>query len=208
MTIGQLSSYITLLALLATPAQLLPKAYAMLQQAKAAATRIHELDSSVEINKQTTQENTLPITATQNALFTGKNINFSYQEKSVLKDLNFNFDSKGLVCISGESGAGKSTFLQLLLRFIEKGSGEIALEGKALENYDSDTLRKIIAYVPQQNGLFRGTVRDNLLLGRNFSDEQLWSVLDSVGMKVAIEELGLEHVLQEEGTGLSGGHNH
>lgn len=205
MTIGQLSSYITLLALLATPAQLLPKAYAMLQQAKAAAQRLHELDSFVETKDLLNSVNALSEPVTQNRFLVGEKINFSYQEKTVLKDLNFSFDSKGLICISGESGAGKSTFLQLLLRFIDKDSGELVLEGKALENYAVDTLRQTIAYVPQQNSLFRGSIRDNLLLGRAFSDEQLWAVLDSVGMNSVVEEVGLEHTLQEEGTGLSGG---
>ena len=205
MTIGQLSSYITLLALLATPAQLLPKAYAMLQQAKAAAKRLHELDNTIEIKENQVIEILPSTNLDDGALLVGKNINFSYQDKSVLKDLNFSFPNTGLVCISGESGAGKSTILQLILRFIEQDSGKLELSGKALASYDASNLRQAIAYVPQQNSLFRGSIRDNVLLGRAFSDDQLWTVLDSVGMKSVVAEVGLEHTLQEEGTGLSGG---
>ena len=205
MTIGQLSSYITLLALLATPAQLLPKAYAMLQQARAAAQRIHELDSELEVKTKTKINNTPSLKTESKTLLTGQNINFSYDNKAIIKDLSFNFPTTGLICISGESGAGKSTFLQLVLGFIQKDSGELNLSGQSLENYNTPILRQTIAYVPQQNSLFRGTIKENLLLGRAFSDEQLWSILDSVGMKSTVQDLGLAHTLQEEGSGLSGG---
>jgi ABC-type multidrug transport system fused ATPase/permease subunit len=199
MTVGQLVSYVTLVALLSTPVQLLPKAYAALQQARAARERLLELwhlpagASSPEIK---------PVVGNGLRL---ENVSFSYDVQTVLQEIHFVFPKRGLVALVGESGTGKSTLMALLLRFLRPTSGEIYLDGQPYATLSEEALRQRVAYVPQSTDLLSGTVRDNLLLGRSISEEKLWSALKAVRLESTIQSLSLSYELREDGVGLSGG---
>jgi ABC-type multidrug transport system fused ATPase/permease subunit len=199
MTVGQLVSYVTLVALLSTPVQLLPKAYAALQQARAARERLLELwhlptiAASSEI--KTVAGNGLRL----------ENLSFSYDTQTVLQKISFAFPKRGLVALVGESGAGKSTMMALLLRFLRPTSGELYLDGQSYAVLSEELLRQRVAYVPQGTDLLSGSVRDNLLLGRVISEEKLWWALKAVRLESTIKSLGLAYELREDGVGLSGG---
>jgi ABC-type multidrug transport system fused ATPase/permease subunit len=199
MTVGQLVSYVTLVALLSTPVQLLPKADAALQQARAARERLLELwhlpniAASSEI--KTVAGNGLRL----------ENLSFSYDTQTVLQKISFAFPKRGLVALVGESGAGKSTMMALLLRFLRPTSGELYLDGQSYAALSEELLRQRVAYVPQGTDLLSGTVRDNLLLGRVISEEKLWWALKAVRLETTIQSLGLSYELREDGVGLSGG---
>jgi ABC-type multidrug transport system fused ATPase/permease subunit len=199
MTVGQLVSYVTLVALLSTPVQLLPKAYAALQQARAARERLLELwhlpagASSPEIK---------PVVGNGLRL---ENVSFSYDVQTVLQEIHFVFPKRGLVALVGESGTGKSTLMALLLRFLRPTSGEIYLDGQPYATLSEEALRQRVAYVPQSTDLLSGTVRDNLLLGRSISEEKLWSALKALRLESTIQSLSLSYELREDGVGLSGG---
>jgi ATP-binding cassette, subfamily B, bacterial len=199
MKIGQLVSYVTLVALLSTPVQLLPKAYAALQQARAARERLLELWRLP--NVMSTSETK---TVAGNGLRL-ENVSFSYDTQPILQEVHFAFPKRGLVALVGESGAGKSTLMALLLRFLRPTSGEIYLDGQSYASLKEETLRQCVAYVPQGTDLLSGTVRDNLLLGRIIPEEKLWSVLKAVRLESTLQPLGLSYELREDGVGLSGG---
>jgi ATP-binding cassette, subfamily B, bacterial len=199
MTVGQLVSYVTLVALLSTPVQLLPKAYAALQQARAARERLLELwnlpviASSPEIK---------PVVGNGLRL---EGVSFSYNAEPILQGLQFAFPKRGLVALVGESGAGKSTLMALLLRFLRPTQGELYLDGQSYAQLSEETLRQRVAYVPQGTDLLSGTLRDNLLLGRSISEETIWKALKAVRLESTIQPLGLSYELREDGIGLSGG---
>ena len=203
MTMGEVVTYLTLVALMATPAQLLPKAYALLTQARAASERLSALLETPP------KQSTLSSPSTTRAGWLElKNLSFSYTaDKPVLEQLNVSLPEKGLVALTGESGSGKSTLLQLLLGFATPRTGTVYFEGQSLETFSESDLRTRIAYVPQTTDLLSGSVRGNLCLDRDYSDEKLWEALGAVQLKSTIETLAnqLDYVLREDGSGLSGG---
>ncbi len=205
MSLGEVTAYITLLALIATPAQLLPKAYALLQQAKAASKRLHELRHKTAYEEKTDKEHLLMNSKTP--IIGLDKLSFSYERELVLDKLTVKFQGPRLIALTGNSGTGKSTLLKLLLRLLKPGEGRILLGQQPLEDYAEQDLRRIIAYVPQDSSLFRASIRDNLLLGRDYSDVQLWQALDAVQLSQAVKALPeqLDYLLSEDGTGLSGG---
>lgn len=204
MTVGQLVSYVTLVALLSTPVQLLPKAYAALQQARAARERLLELWHLPKVDS-----------FSENKAVTGNGLrleavsfsygNFAYDTQPILQEIQVAFPKRGLVALVGESGAGKSTLMALLLRFLRPTEGELYLDGQPYAALSEELLRQRVAYVPQGTDLLSGTVRDNLLLGRAISEEKLWSSLKAVRLESTIQSLGLSYELREDGVGLSGG---
>ena len=199
LTPGQLVSYVTLVALLSAPTQLLSKSYASVQQAKAARERLLEL---WHLPVVTSSSETKPVTGPGLRL---ENVSFAYDAQAVLRSISFAFPKHGLVALVGESGAGKSTLVALLLRFLRPTGGEVYLDGEPYASLKEETLRQRVAYVPQSTDLLSGTVRDNLLLGRAISEEKILWVLKAVRLESLIQSLGLEYELREDGMGLSGG---
>lgn len=112
------------------------------------------------------------------------------------------------IAILGRNGAGKSTLLQGLSGLLEAADGELILDGTSLAHIDPADVRRDVALLTQNSRLFHGTIRENLLLGApDASDEDLYEALDLTGAKELVHKLhdGLDHVIQEGGTGLSGG---
>ena len=205
MTVGQIVSYITLVALLATPAQILPKSVAMAQQAAAASRRLRRLlgttvGTEVDEGPHAHSEPVAPLRLELKRLSIGP------AGEALLREVDVTLEGTGLAVIVGPSGAGKTTLLRTLLGFLRPLEGEVLLAGVPLERWPEAILRRTIAYVPQGHELLRGSVRDNLTLGREASDEELWRVLDEVALANAIAGAGgLEYSLSEDGGGLSGG---
>ncbi len=105
------------------------------------------------------------------AVFSLKDVFFSYPEgKTVLKGLSFDIREGENVAIVGASGAGKSTLIKLLLRFYDVDSGGIYFKGKNLKSMEPEQIRQEIAFVPQECTLFRGSLLDNLRLGKADAD--------------------------------------
>ncbi|MGL4609644.1 MAG: ABC transporter ATP-binding protein [Trueperaceae bacterium] len=199
MSVGDLVSYVTLVALLSTPSQLLPKSYAVLQQARAASERLlelWELPFAPSISKKKT------VTGRGLRL---ENVSFSYGTQDVLNNLSLTFPERGLVAFVGESGAGKSTLIALLLRFLRPTQGEIYLDTSSYANLSETTLRQRVAYVPQGTDLLSGTLQENLLLGRSIPEGTIWKALKAVRLETTMQSLGLHYELREDGVGLSGG---
>lgn len=216
MSAGQVVSFVTLVALLATPAQLLPKGYAMAREASAAARRLRELagpdmarpnrsqDDVNEVVEPGAQER--PDDGTDGLLL--ETVSFAYEpQRPVLRELDLRLPRRGLVAIVGLSGSGKTTLLRLLLGFLEPSSGGVRLGGRLLSDLGESLLRQRVSYVPQDHEVLSGKVRDSLSMGRSVPDEALWRALRDVGLADAVFALPgrLDHELAEDGTGLSGG---
>ncbi|MCD8501175.1 MAG: ATP-binding cassette domain-containing protein [Bacillaceae bacterium] len=137
-------------------------------------------------------------------------MSFHYHDttKHVLN--NVNIDVKGGECIAlvGESGAGKSTILSMLVGFYKPTTGRILVDGIPLDELHLQSYRQKIAVVPQNTVLFSGSIRENITYGlSNVTEEQLQKVIEMANLRDVIDEMpnGIETFIGEHGNKLSGG---
>jgi ATP-binding cassette subfamily B protein len=126
----------------------------------------------------------------------------------VLKHLNLHVNQGETIAFVGESGAGKSTILNLVIGFHLIEEGKVLIDGKDMREIDLRSYRKHLAVVPQTSILFSGTIRENIIYGcENVSDEQLAKVVKAANLTDLIESLpqGLDTMVGEHGGKLSGG---
>lgn len=140
-----------------------------------------------------------------------KSVKFAYPdepEREILSDLNLSVKAGETIALVGESGAGKSTILNLIIGFNHVTGGSILIDGENIENIDLRSLRKHLAVVPQNTILFSGTIRENITYGLpDISDETLNRVIDAANLRELIDSLpeGVETKINEHGSNLSGG---
>ena len=142
--------------------------------------------------------------------FDFKNVRFAYNntDKPVLHELNLHVDKGQTIALVGESGAGKSTILNLVIGFNFATDGVVTIDGHDIRDIDLRSYRKHLAVVPQTSILFSGTIRDNITYGIDDVDEDtLNKVVDAANLRDLIDSLpdGLDTVVGEHGGKLSGG---
>ena len=128
--------------------------------------------------------------------------------ESTLKDIHFTVNKGETIGIIGGTGSGKSSLVNLIPAFYPVSEGTIFLEGKNLQEYDKAELRNRMGIVPQKAVLFAGTVRSNLLWGKeDATEEELWQALEIAQAKEIVEnkEGKLDAVIAQNGRNLSGG---
>lgn len=137
-----------------------------------------------------------------------RDVNFSYDgSRQILKNVNLTVHAHGLTAIAGESGCGKSTIASILMGRAKKYQGSIKIGGVELSDITEESLMKQITYVSHQSYLFKGTVRENLLMGKpDASEMQFWEVLERVNLAAFLRsENGLDTPVAEKGSNFSGG---
>lgn len=137
------------------------------------------------------------------------NISFSYdKDKKVIDHFNLHIYPGEKIAVVGKSGEGKSTIAELLCRFYDIDEGKIIIDGKTINDYDLNYLRKQVGLVQQNTVIFKNTVRYNLVFNNdNRYDEEIWQILKQVEMDDVIKKLpdGLDTVLSTSNIELSGG---
>lgn len=138
-----------------------------------------------------------------------KDVSFSYkQDTSLINNLSISVEAGQTVAIVGQTGAGKSTLINLLMRFYELDEGEIDIDGKSITSYTRDSLRKSFGMVLQDTWLFNGTVKDNIGYGKHgATDEEIIEAAKSAYAHSFIERLpdGYNTQLGNKGISLSTG---
>ncbi|MDF2587986.1 MAG: transporter related [Anaerocolumna sp.] len=139
-----------------------------------------------------------------------ENVVFHYKDndKSVLNGLNLNVKAGETIALVGESGAGKSTILNLVIGFNKIDSGKITIDGLDIDKIDLHSYRKHLAVVPQNTILFSGTIRDNITYGLpSVSDDELMRVVEAANLTDLVKSLpdGVDTKISEHGGNLSGG---
>ncbi|MDF2595850.1 MAG: transporter ATP-binding protein [Clostridia bacterium] len=122
--------------------------------------------------------------------------------KDILDIRSLHIKKYQVTCIIGESGSGKTTLLKLLNKLISCNNGEIFYDNQPLRDWDAVTLRRDVVMLPQSPAIFSGTIKDNLLIGLQFSEKQL--VLDDKLYEI-LERVSLNKPLDEAAEKLSGG---
>ena len=142
--------------------------------------------------------------------FSFRNVHFTYKDggKKTLNGLNLEIKQGETIALVGESGAGKTTILNLVIGFYLTEEGEVLLDGQNLNEIDLRSYRRHLAVVPQTSILFSGTIRENIIYGgEDVTDEQLDKVIRAANLKDLIDSLpdGLDTKVGEHGGKLSGG---
>ncbi len=137
-----------------------------------------------------------------------QNVEFEYEEGCpVLKEFNLIINAGEKIGIVGHSGNGKTTITSLLLGFYQINQGKILINGIPLEDIDQSQMRKVIGVVSQDVMIFEDTIRYNLNLGNDYSDDEIYSVLDAVNLLDITNALpnGIDTVISPATHNLSGG---
>jgi ABC-type multidrug transport system fused ATPase/permease subunit len=138
-----------------------------------------------------------------------EDVSFSYVEAlPALRHISFHALPGTTTALVGATGAGKSTLVNLLVRFYEFDTGQIYVDDKSIREYDLRTLRETIGVVTQESFLFNGSIRENLLMGKpTATDAELWRAVEAANARQFIDRLpaGLESVVGERGVKLSVG---
>ncbi len=138
-----------------------------------------------------------------------KQVSFSYlKETQLITDLNLRIDPAEKICIMGQSGSGKTTIANLLLRFLVPDAGKITLGNSNIQEYPLDLYFSRFSYVRQDTYLFRMSVKENIMLGKDdVPDEAVQEVVAQVGLKEAVESLPEKYdtIVGQNGVDFSGG---
>ena len=167
--------------------------------------RTTELIADAEANREINPGREMPDIG-QGCRF--ENVNFSHGAKQVLNGVSLEIPASAITVLSGPSGAGKTTIIDLLIGLHRPDSGRILIGGTPIEEIDVTLWRKQLGYVPQELSLFHANVRTNITLGdETITDEQILEALSQAGAGSFVAQLshGLDTSVGEMGSKLSGG---
>jgi ATP-binding cassette, subfamily B, bacterial len=186
--------------------------YAQIQRTVGASERILEIlgeESEINLSEKITSNTDLPPTVNPKIVY--QNVAFSYPSRpdvEVLKNISLAVNSGEKIGLVGYSGAGKSTIVQLLMRYYKLSSGTISVDGKNINDYDLTELRKKIAIVPQEVMLFGGTIYENISYGNpDASEKQVTEAARKANAFDFIDSFPekFQTIVGERGVKLSGG---
>ena len=202
-TYGTMAAYLQLVGLIQRPTMDLSHYIPGIVSSLTAAERLYELED-IPVERQ---GEAVMLDSTAGVRF--KNVTFRYNEdkRFILNDFTFDFPPNSSTAIVGETGAGKTTLIRLLIALINPQSGSIELYNKK-ERYEASTLtRRNFVYIPQGNSLVSGTIRDNLLMGNPKATEEDIRRALHIACAEYVFELpeGVDSPITEKGGGLSEG---
>lgn len=204
-TLGSLIAFIMYIAMFFRPIRQIADRFNTLQLGVVSSERIMKL---LESQEMITDSGTYkPKSIAGDVKF--ENVWFAYNDEDwVLRGISFEVKAGQTVALVGATGAGKTSVINLLSRFYEINKGTIQVDGRVIQDYDLDLLRRQIGVVLQDVFLFSGTIADNISLGnKEITEEQMWHAARLVGADRFIERLpgGLQYNVMERGATLSVG---
>lgn len=206
MTAGSFASFVTSLLLLYKPVKDLGRTLTDLQTTFVALGRVFELFDLVPNIKN--KENAIKMKGL-NSSIDFEHVYFEYEEDiPVLKDFNLHVNKGETIALVGNSGGGKSTIVNLLPRFYDIQKGSIKFDGIDIKDLEIESLRDNISFVFQDNFLFSGSIKDNILMGKeNATEDEIQTVVKLAHLDEFLSTLenGIDTCVGERGASLSGG---
>lgn len=206
LTGGAFIGYIGMAYNILTPAKAISKASYQVKNGSAAAERVFEILETPNVIRDT--DESLKITSFNNKISL-KDITFSYDgERNVLKNFNLDIPKGKTVALVGQSGSGKSTIANLLMRFYDVENGTIAIDGTNIKDIQLFSLRNQLGLVTQDSIMFNGSIADNVRIGKlNATDDEVVDALKIANAYEFVQNLpqGINTNIGDAGGKLSGG---
>ena len=202
---GDLMPFIVSFAMMINPAKNLSTTISNIQRGMGAIERLEEILNAPVLVED--KPNAIQFKEFDNAI-EFKNVNFSYQDKAVLKAINLTIQKGKMVALVGSSGAGKSTLADLIPRFHDVSTGGIFIDGKNIKDYTIESLRKQMSIVTQEPILFNDTIANNIALGNvNATIEEITEAakIANAHSFIVNKEDGYHTNIGDRGMKLSGG---
>ena len=203
-SIGDIQAFITYSKQFTQPITQTANIANIIQSTVAAAERVFELlDEEEEMKEQTTAN-----IKRANGAVSFEHVDFGYGEEMLIEDMNIDVLPGQTVAIVGPTGAGKTTMINLLMRFYELNGGKINIDGLDTRNMSRNDLRKNFGMVLQDTWLFNGTIKENIAYGKNgATDEEIFAAARTAHADHFIRTLpdGYETILNEEASNISQG---
>lgn len=136
---------------------------------------------------------------------TFQDVGMKYDEKIVLNGINITFEKGKSYAIVGGSGGGKSTMLNLILGYFDNYSGSVKIDDLEIKNIDPEKLYDVVSVIQQNVFLFDKSIKDNITMFKEFSNEKIERAISMAGLSQLIAEKGIDYFCGENGSNLSGG---
>ena len=188
-TFGVIVAFITYVRLFTNPLSQIAQSFTALQSTAAASERVFEFMDEKEMNDESSIKTKLDKNKVKgNIEF--NSVKFGYDEnKTIIKDFTANIKAGQKIAIVGPTGAGKTTMVNLLMKFYEINSGDIKIDGVSISNIKRENIHELFTMVLQDTWLFNGTIKENIKYNRRVSDERVKEVADKVGLTHFIKTL-------------------
>ncbi len=204
-TPGELVAFLQYLGILAWPIIAIGWMTNLFQRGLASLNRINNLlDAMPEVRNPDNPVILLKVNG--NIVF--KNVSFAYdKDRDVLSHINLEIPKGKSIGISGAPGCGKTSLVQLIPRLYNVNHGKIFMDGIDINLMDLDFLRRQIAFMPQESFLFSGTIRENIVMGKDINRAKLERIIHICSLNKTLEKMedGLDTIVGERGITLSGG---
>jgi len=202
MTVGAFFAFATALFMLYTPIKRISKLYNQAQDAVVANERMFELlnqKASITSGKKRLGDKVKQLSFMK--------VSLNYGKKVALKSVSAGVERGESIALVGDSGAGKSSFVNMLVRFYDPTSGEILINGRNIKSFTLESLHQKIAYVTQRIYIFNDTIAQNVAYGQEFDEKRVMEALEKAYALEFVKglESGIDTMLIENGNNLSGG---
>ena len=202
MTVGEFTAFLTAVGLVFQPIRRIGSIYSKIQDAVAASERVFEvldIDNTIKDGELVLDEKINSVEFLH--------VGLSYGNKEALKDISFSAKDGQNIALVGDSGGGKSSLVNMVLRFYDTASGEILINGRDIKEYTQKSLRHHISLVSQRVYIFQDTLAANVAYGQEIERERVEEALKLADASEFVSKLenGIDTLMEEFGSNLSGG---
>ncbi len=202
MTVGEFSAFLTAVGLVFQPIRRIGSIYSNIQDAVAASERVFEIldtQSKIVDGKKILEDDITHIEF--------KNVKLKYDDSYALDDVSIEIKEGQNIALVGDSGGGKSTFINMLLRFYDPDSGEVSVNGTNIKEFTQDSLKHHISLVTQRIYIFQDTLAANVAYGQEINENRVNEALKLADASSFVSSLenGIYTKMEEFGSNLSGG---